>query len=356
MVGSHKSALTVAAQSFLGSRGGIARLCDLTARVAFEAGYPLSLLSVQNEGGSYHDFDFWRGCGGSRFKFVIGCGRAALRGDRIFYDQLGTARAHLWPARTVRPCGVWIHGIEVWDQLRRDRLRVAQRVAVMLANTHFTRLQAIEHDKVFESARVCWLGTLQDEPPTQNARLDGPPIVLILGRLDDTAYKGHKELIAAWPAVVDAVPDARLVVVGTGPSLDRHRSLAAASRVAEHIYILGFVDESAMPDIWKRTVVFAMPSRGEGFGLAYVEAMRWGIPVIASVHDAGSEVNAHNETGVNVDLSRRPELTDALVELLRDRDLARRMGAAGQRRWRKHFCYSAFRERFLQELKLFLAS
>jgi phosphatidylinositol alpha-1,6-mannosyltransferase len=356
LVGSQSSAFTVGAQSFLGSRGGIARLCDLTARVAFEAGYPLSLLSVENEGGSYHGFDFWRGCGGSRAKFVIACGRAALRGDRIFYDQLGTARAHIWPSRVARPCGVWIHGIEVWDQLRPDRLRVAHRVAFMLANTHFTRLRAIEHDKVFESARVCWLATLQDEPPAESAPLDGPPIVLILGRMDDTAYKGHMELIEAWPAVVDAVPGARLVVVGTGPSLERHRGLAAAGRATEYIDILGFVDESAMPDVWKRTVVFAMPSRGEGFGLAYVEAMRWGIPVIASVHDAGSEVNAHNETGLNVDLSRGNELTDALVELLRDRDLARRMGATGQRRWRKHFCYSAFRERFLQELKLFLAS
>jgi phosphatidyl-myo-inositol dimannoside synthase len=110
-----------------------------------------------------------------------------------------------------------------------------------------------------------------------------------------------------------------------------------------------------LPDIWKSTVVFAMPSRGEGFGLSYIEAMRWGVPVIASTHDAGREVNIHNETGLNVDLEHQSELADALIELLRDRDLARRMGAAGQRRWREHFCYSAFRKRFLGELKYFHA-
>ena len=161
MVGSQSLGLTVAAQSFLGSRGGISQLCDLTARVAFEAGYPLSLLSVQSEGGSFHDYDFWQGCGGSRIKFVIACGRAALHGDHIFYDQLGTARAHIWPSRVARPCGVWIHGIEVWDQLRPDRLRAAHRVAFMWANTHFTRLRAIKHDKVFEFGAgmlACHLG------------------------------------------------------------------------------------------------------------------------------------------------------------------------------------------------------
>jgi phosphatidyl-myo-inositol dimannoside synthase len=356
MVGSQGLGLTVAAQSFLGSRGGVSRLCDLTAHVAFESGFPLSLLSVENEGGSFHGHDFWHGCGGSRVKFVIACGRAALRGNHIFYDQLGTARAHVWPSRVARPCGVWIHGIEVWDQLRSDRLRAAHRVDFMLANTHFTRLRAIKYDKVFESARVCWLATLEDEPPAESASLDGPPVVLILGRLDDASYKGHRELIHAWPAVVDAVPGARLVIAGTGPSLKQHRALAATSRVSKCIDFLGFTNESMMPEVWKRSVVFAMPSRGEGFGLAYIEAMRWGVPVIASVHDAGSEVNIHNETGFNVDLCRESELTDMLIELLRNRDLAQRMGIAGQRRWRKHFCYSAFRERFVPQLKAFLQS
>jgi phosphatidyl-myo-inositol dimannoside synthase len=297
---------------------------------------------------------FWQGCGGSRTKFVFACGRAALRGDRILYDQLGTARAHIVPSKFTRPSGVWIHGIEVWDQLRPDRLRVAHRVEVMLANTNLTRQRAIGYDKVFESARVCWLATLEDDPPGEPATLDGPPVVLILGRLDDTAYKGHKELIEAWPAVVEAVSEARLIIVGTGPSLDRHRSLVAASEAARYIDIVGFVAESSLPELWKRTVVFAMPSRGEGFGLAYIEAMPLGdsCDSFNSRCRAGSQHN--NETGLNVDLDRKNDLKDSLIELLRDRDLARRMGAAGQRRWRKHFRYSAFRTRFSEELRRFV--
>jgi hypothetical protein len=65
-------------------------------------------------------------------------------------------------------------------------------------------------------------------------------------------------------------------------------------------------------------------------------------------------VNVHNETGLNVDLTRRNDLKDSLIELLRDRDLARRMGAGGQTRWRKHFSYSAFRTRFAAELEHFV--
>jgi phosphatidylinositol alpha-1,6-mannosyltransferase len=223
----------------------------------------------------------------------------------------------------------------------------------MVTNSHFTRERATSYDPVFAAARVCWLGTAEDDPPDSLAPLDGPPVVTVIGRLDNAAYKGHRELIEAWPSVVDAVPGAELIIVGAGPSLEKHRSLAAASAAAEFIKLVGFEPDSALPERWRRSVVFAMPSRGEGFGLAYVEAMRWGVPVIASVHDAGQEVNVNDLTGFNVDLDRKDALRDAVIALLRDRDLAARMGAAGHRRWRESFCYSAFRDRFLLELAHF---
>lgn len=348
--------LTIASQTFFGPRGGISRVCELTARVAIEEGYSLSLLSVQNEGGAYEQDGFWQGCGGSRLKFVAACARAAMRGDHILFDQLGTARAHALLSKFTRPGGVWIHGIEVWEQMRPDRLRAARSAGFMVANSNFTRQRAIAFNRTFESADVCWLATPEDVPPEAPAALDGAPVVLILGRLDCAAYKGHKELIEAWEAVIKAVPEARLIIAGTGPFIDRYRTMASSSAAAACIDILGFVQESLLRDLWRRAVVFAMPSRGEGFGLAYIEAMRWGIPVLASVHDAGQEVNVHGETGFNVDLARPTDLRDSLVELLRDRDLAARLGRAGQRRWREHFCYSAFRRRFSTQLERFLTT
>ena len=322
-------------------------------RVAIDVGYPLTLLSVQSEGEKYQQLDCWQGYDGSRAKFALACMWATLRGDRMVYDQLGTARAHVLPPRFTKPAAVWIHGIEVWEQMRPDRLRIAKRIEFMLANTNYTRERAIRQHRVFESAHVCWLATLEDTLPEYPARLDGPPNVLILGRLDNAAYKGHKELIEAWPAVVNAVPNARLIIAGTGPLIEQYRSLAAASSAACSIELIGFVSKSSLQELWKRTIVFAMPSRGEGFGLAYIEAMRWGIPVIASIHDAGVEINISHQTGINVDLRRPKVLVDSLVELLRDRDLARKLGSAGQRRWRESFCYSAFRTRFSTELRYF---
>ena len=354
--------LTIAADTFQGSRGGIARVCELTARVALEVGYPTSLLSLQSEAGIFKESPCWRGSAGSRINFVLACAKAALRGDHLLYDQLGIARAHILYSRLARPCCVWLHGIEVWkgeqpwEQMEPKHLRAAKTAGLMLANSNFTRQRALISDRHFAAAKVCWLATLEDDPPTESAPLDGPPIVLILGRLDNAAYKGHRELIETWASVVDQIPAARLVIAGGGPYIERYREMAAKTRVENSIDILGFVEDARLPELWKSAVAFAMPSRGEGFGLAYIEAMRWGVPVIASVHDAGAEVSIHGETGLNVDLSRSSDLGDALIKILSDRDLAKRFGAAGQRRWREHFCYSAFRSRFLPLLVSFIES
>jgi phosphatidyl-myo-inositol dimannoside synthase len=316
------------------------------ARVAVEVGYPVELLSVQNEGGHYQNSRIWRGYDGSRARFAIGCMGAALKQRRILYDQLGTARAHALVSKIAAPSAVWIHGIEVWEEMRSDRLRAARTVSFMIANTNYTRERAMQQHEIFGSAKVCWLSTWEDEPPITPAGIVGPPVVLILGRLDAAAYKGHRELIAAWPAVLSAIPMAKLVIAGAGPLLEYYKSLVAASSAAAHIEMVGSISDSSLAELWKQTVVFAMPSRGEGFGLAYIEAMRWGIPVIASIHDAAVEVNINGQTGINVDLNRPDELVDALVAVLRDRDLAVRLGSAGQRRWRENFRYSAFRTRF----------
>jgi phosphatidylinositol alpha-1,6-mannosyltransferase len=132
------------------------------------------------------------------------------------------------------------------------------------------------------------------------------------------------------------------------------RARAAASPAASRIEFRGFVPDEALPAIWAQTSVLAMPSRGEGFGLVYIEAMQRAVPVVASIHDAAPEINRDGETGYNVDLDRPDELPERLIALLKDPALAARLGENGQRRWQAHFCYSAFERRFTPLLRDFL--
>ena len=249
----------------------------------------------------------------------------------------------------------WIYGIEVWDALHEDRRRALLNAELAVACSQFTITKFEALHGPLPAARVCWLSTEDDEAPVRLAAFAGPPTVLCVGRIElDQDYKGHREMIAAWADVVAAVPDARLVFVGGGDGVSVMRKLAQSSAAGGNIDILGFVAEERLPELYQSAHVFAMPSRNEGFGIVYAEAMRFGVPVIASVHDAGQEVNVHGETGLNVDMDDPADLTRRIIELLSDRSLCQRFGAAGFARWDEHFRYSAFARRLKTCLSGFL--
>lgn len=291
-------------------------------------------------------------CAGRRAKFVLRVRAAAARSDVVFYDSLSMARAHFLFGRA-RGKGVvgWMHGTEVWEGARPDRIETANRLSLLLTNTEYTRDRAARLHPDLKRAQVCWLGTEEDSRPESVARPLHPPTAMILSRIDGVLYKGHRELVAVWPDVTKRVPGARLVIVGSGPGLSNVRRLVAASAACGQIDITGYVEEECIDELWRDVDLLAMPSIGEGFGLVYIEAMRRGIPVIASRQDGGQEVNVDGVTGFNVDRDQPSALVEALVIMLGDGPRSRVMGSAAQRRWQAHFTFGAFRQRFFAVLE-----
>lgn len=345
--------MVLGSESFALDRGGVSRVGRLVSHVLTDARKDYSLLSLNESRIESELGKSLLACAGSRLRFAAALWQPNDRYTHFMYTHLGIARAHCNLARLRRPYAVWVHGIEVWDNVRSDYLRSANHADAIFTHTYFARSRAALTNKVFDRAEVCWLGTIEDDAP-EPVKFDSEPMVLVVGRLEVGRCKGHDQLIACWPKVASAVKGARLAIAGTGPDASRLRKLAADSSAKESIEFLGFVPEEDMVSLWRRAHVFAMPSRGEGFGLVYIEAMRHGLPVIASIHDAGQEVNVEGETGYNVSLDRPGELGDRLVELLSSPSLLRQMGAAGQARWSEHFRFSAFKHRFLPIVDAFL--
>jgi phosphatidylinositol alpha-1,6-mannosyltransferase len=350
--------LFLGAQSLEAGNGGIARLARLTARVVGEemADGRLAVRGfVLSDAHGPAEFGFPVGTARrSRARFVLATHRAALTCSHFLYDFLGMARAHCRLPLLRRPFLTWLCGIDIWEEAPPVRVRTARRADFPVFISAYSRQRAESRHGPFPRGRVCWLGTEFDHPPELARHPQGPPTVLVVGRLQRERDKGHQALIACWPKVVAAAPDARLLIVGGGPDLDAFRDLARSSAAGQRIEVRGFVPDDRMQDLWAEADVFAMPSRGEGFGLVYIEAMRQGLPVIASVHDAAPEINLEGQTGYNVSLDRPIELPERIIELLRDPGLAARLGQNGREHWARHFRYSAFKERFLKLLRPFL--
>jgi phosphatidyl-myo-inositol dimannoside synthase len=336
--------------------GGIAAVARMTARALVDAGARVDLLSYLDQEPINVSSVQAHLAQGSKVKYLLKANRFVLANQFAVYDSIGAARAHPRAFRMLRPYATWIFGIDAWYGMSTARRRTLEASDLVLASSAFTLSKFESLHWGLPKAKVCWLSTENDDEPSKPPLFQGAPQVLILGRIDKGEYyKGHHELIAAWPKVVAAIPEARLVIAGGGSGLDAIKSLASSSPVAPQIDVLGFVPEADIAALWQSAHVFAMPSRNEGFGLVYAEAMRYGLPVIASVHDAGNEVNADGVTGFNVDLDRADDLTEKLIFLLEEPDKARAMGQAGRQRWREHFRYSAFARRFRQSLTGYIA-
>ena len=157
--------------------------------------------------------------------------------------------------------------------------------------------------------------------PHRTDRSDPRPTVLFVGRL--RYYKGLGVLIDAISAL-----DARLVVAGDGPIFKEVVALCE-KKLGDRFVALGAVSERRLPEIFREADVFCLPSisRAEAFGLATLEAMASGLPVVTTeVGTATSHLNRHGETGLVVP-PRSPEaLSTAIRTLLEDPQLRERMG------------------------------
>jgi phosphatidyl-myo-inositol dimannoside synthase len=280
---------------------------------------------------------------------------AAGRGIAFVYDLLGPARTQAWlPAPLRAPYLVALYGIEVWRRLSGSRSRALRRATVRLATSSYTVAGALAANRDFGPVDVLPL-CLEERRPSgevDGALLDraGRDYLLIVGRMAATErYKGHEQLLQAMTRLPGAASGAhhppRLVVVGDGDDRPRLEALAASLGLSAQVLFTGFVSEATLAELYARAAVFVMPSRGEGFGLVYLEAMRAGRPCVAAHASAAAEIVADGETGLLVDPLDPDAIAGALGRLLAAPDLARAMGEAGRRCLERLFTTRRFRER-----------
>jgi rhamnosyl/mannosyltransferase len=158
------------------------------------------------------------------------------------------------------------------------------------------------------------------------------PVVLFLGRL--RYYKGLRFLIDAL-----ATSRARLAIVGDGKDRKEIEDLGRRA-LGDRLLFLPGVDEAALVDVYRSADVFCLPSTSaaEAFGLAALEAMGCGLPVVTTeVGTATSEINVDGVTGRVVPPRDPAALRDAVEGLLSDDTLRAQLGAAARDRVVKHY-------------------
>lgn len=172
---------------------------------------------------------------------------------------------------------------------------------------------------------------------------DGRPSILFVGRLVER--KGVSVLIEAIGRLKNR--DARVVIVGEGPERSRLEALSRQTGVADRVEFRGKVSDAELQRAYQRASAFVLPSvldtRGdtEGLGVVLLEAMNYGVPVVASRIGGIVDVVADRDSGLLVPAGDSTALAVALDGLLGSPDEARRLGEAGRKRLREQFSWDA---------------
>jgi phosphatidyl-myo-inositol dimannoside synthase len=161
------------------------------------------------------------------------------------------------------------------------------------------------------------------------------PVVVCVSRL--VARKGQDTLLRAWPAVIERIPGAVLLIAGRGPYAKALRQLAEQAGVAGSVVFTGPVPQDELPAHYAAGDVFSMPCRTrrggldvEGLGIVYLEASATGLPVVGGDSGGAPEAILEGETGYVVGGRDVRALSDRLIALLQDPAGARAMGEKGR--------------------------
>jgi glycosyltransferase involved in cell wall biosynthesis len=152
--------------------------------------------------------------------------------------------------------------------------------------------------------------------------------ILSVGNL--IPIKGHELLLRALAAILPQYPNISCEIIGEGPERYRLTRLASEYNLAGKVRFLGRQSRKQIAEAMRRCVLFALPSRYEGLGCVYLEAMASGKPVIACRGQGIDEIIHHGSNGWLIDPGNLQELIAALSVLLQNLQLRRQIGEAAR--------------------------
>ena len=260
---------------------------------------------------------------------------------------------HLIHAHGALPCGhaamllsaelnipfvVSLHGLDVFSTVQVSGRsgewcrRISQRAygasrRVICVSEH-VREQVLEGIGHSSRTSVVYNGVNTEMFSPDGERSDRSPSILSVGNL--IPIKGHELLIRALAALAPEFPTLILEIIGDGPELSRLRSLAVQLAVSDRVRFLGRQSRHEVAEAMRRCTVFALPSRYEALGCAYLEAMSSGKAVIGCRGQGIAEIIRHGSNGFLVGADNEKELSLALGMLLRDANLRRNVGVAAR--------------------------
>jgi glycosyltransferase involved in cell wall biosynthesis len=242
----------------------------------------------------------------------------------ILCGHLNFAPIAFWIHRLTKiPYWIFVYGTDAWDVQDSWKIKSLNSANQIISISRYTRdrlifEQHLSRDKIsllpvtFDANRF----KIRPKPNylLKRYNLDlKQKILLTVSRLSSLdRYKGYDQILQALPKIRRSIPHIQYILVGKGDDRPRIEQLINQLNLQDCVTLTGFVPEDELCDHYNLCDVFAMPSKGEGFGIVYLEALACGKPTLGGNQDGAIDALCQGELGALVD----PDDVDAIAKTL----------------------------------------
>ncbi len=342
------------------SEGGIPRILQLYLKALCETAEPgrtIGLVALNDSGLDGAELrrrvnarlQVSRACGRSKLRFVRDSMELARGSDTIVCGHIRQLPI-AWLAKRMNSglrYYLVAHGIEVWrrfNPIERQALRGAERIFCV---SDFTRGELLKNCALPPERVVVVHNALDPffEIKAGAPLAACPPTILVVTRVTYAdRYKGVQHMIEAMPAIRTAIPAAKLRIVGRGDDVPRLQRLTHQLKLDGVVHFAGYVDDAHLAEEMRSCRLFALPSRKEGFGLVFLEAMAHGRPCLGARAGGIPEVITE-ASGVLVPYGDVKAIAETTIRALRrDWDQEQILARA------REFSFASFKQRLTTQL------
>jgi glycosyltransferase involved in cell wall biosynthesis len=275
----------------------------------------------------------FKGFGANRTAFVLKALQEAAKADIIILSHINLTIIGLATKRINPKCKVYLvaHGIEVWRPLSFWQKKLLACIDKVICVSSFTRQQMFQLHNTPNGKCVILnnaidpfmqLPSVFKKPGNllnkYNIAADNPTIFTLTRLAATEQYKGHEQVIKVISKLKEKFPTIKYILAGQYDDDEevRIRELITANDVSQQVILTGFIEEKDLPDHFLLADVFVLPSKKEGFGIVFIEALACGLPVICGNADGSIDAIRNGELGQAIDVTDLGALEDAITTAL----------------------------------------
>ncbi|WP_231427093.1 glycosyltransferase family 4 protein [Pedobacter sp. Leaf250] len=285
----------------------------------------LSLHDLQN-------FIDHKGFRSNKFLYLLAVLKNAFTADTIILSHI-----HILPfAKLIRKLSpkkriiLFAHGIEVWKPLAKWKQEFLNGIEIWAVSNYTA--EVLQKSNHVEHQNISVLNnslsrnySYSIKTNSEASLLDqyqiaaGEKLILTVCRLSSSEqYKGYDLVLLALKDVIKIYPNVKYIIAGKADDMERERVLQLIQdcKLEAHVTLIGYLDEDKLKELYQLADIFAMPSKGEGFGLVYLEAVANGCSVLAGNADGSKDALLNGKLGLLADPEDRDAIYQGLIQLL----------------------------------------